>query len=89
MKNLKKFIVEQSNATTKETFITKLVSQIEIDLGPVLGKKVKKETMYISTAKQAGTGVELELDMNMFNVVERPFDHPESGEIMLKWLHLK
>lgn len=81
-------IVEQSNATTKGTFITKLVAEREVDLG-LLGKKIKKETFYISTNKQAEKDAIISLDMSMFVVVERPFEHPEEGEIMLKWLHLK
>jgi len=89
MADIKNFVVEQSNPTNKNTFITKLVCETEVDLGPILGKKTKKETMYISTAKQAGSGEPVALDMDLVHIVERPFEHPEQGEIMLKWLHLK
>ena len=35
-------------------------------------------------------GDEVEIDLETYNTVERPFEHPESGDIlMLKWLHLK
>lgn len=85
MKNL---TCEQSNPTTKGTFITKLTSTIEVDLG-ILGKKVKKESYYISTTKQVSVDATISLDMSLFNVVERPYEHPTEGEIMLKWLHLR
>ena len=89
MENIvKQFVVMQSNATQKGTFITKLVAEHKVDLGP-LGMKTKKETYYISTEAQCATDTEIKLDMSLFNVVERPFKAEDSGEVvMLKWLHL-
>jgi len=88
----KKFKVEQSNPNDKGGFVTKLVTEEVIDLG-ILGKKTKKETMYISTTKQPAVDAEVELDMDMFRIQEYPFVIPEGEnegeEIMLKWLHLK
>lgn len=88
MSKVIELVVVQSNPTTKDTFITKLEHKTTVDLG-VLGKKDKKETFYISSKGKPATGEIIKLDMDMFNVVERPFDHPEEGEIMLKWLHLR
>lgn len=87
----KTFVIEQSNANEKGGFVTKLTAETEVNLG-VLGKKVKKETLYISTSKQPKAGETIELDMSMFRVQEYPFVIPEGDnageEIMLKWLHL-
>lgn len=88
----KAFVVEQSNPNDKGGFVTKLVSETEVDLG-VLGKKIKKETCYISTTAQPKENTKVELDMDMFRIQEYPFIIPEGEnegeEIMLKWLHLK
>jgi len=86
----KEFTVVQSNATQKGTFITKLVNETTVE-HPIFGKKSKKETYYISGSKQLGAGEVISLDIEKeFNVIERPFENEENGEVvMLKWLSLK
>lgn len=85
-----KLIVKSSNPSNEgATYVNKLVATKSVDLG-ILGVKESKVTYYISTPKQVKLDTEVELNMDLFNVVEHPFEHPESGEtIQLKWLHLK
>lgn len=89
-----KLTVVQSNKSEKSgNFVTKLQCVAQVDLGP-LGIKETKQTYYISAPQQVQKGQEIELDLNMFNIVEHPysFTDEETGEITtigLKWLHLK
>ena len=88
-----KFTVAQvsEKATENGNLIVKLSVDelVETDLGEERRaisyyKAVKAESIKVSE------GDEVELDVANYNVVERPFEHPESGDILqLKWLHLK
>lgn len=53
--------------------------------------KPVKRTFYIGGMPSEGTvGAELIEDIDRFNIVEREFANPETGEVMLlKWLHVK
>ncbi len=83
-----KLAVVQSNPTTKNTFITKLVSEVTVS-HPIFGDKTKKTTYYISGSKQLVAGTEIELDLaKEFDIIERPFEI-DGEEVMLKWLSLK
>lgn len=81
------------NPTTNNTVIVKLTTGVgKVEVLPGVFKE-KKSTYYMSVPAEAKAklivGSETDLNMALHNVVERPFEHPESGTIMLKWLHLK
>lgn len=85
--------IESSNPSNGgKSFVTKLVSSKTIDLG-ILGIKETKVTYYISAPKQGVKGTKVTLDMDLFKVVEHPFEVTnDAGEIEvinLKWLHIK
>ena len=64
--------------------------EAEVEIQTPLGTEVRRRTYYKSVKNtELKEGETVELEMNNYNITERPFDHPESGEIMLKWLHLK
>ncbi len=86
------FKVESSNPSNNgTTHVSKLVRETTVDLG-ILGKKVKKETFYISAPNQLEKDSEIDLDMDLFRVEEYPYtfedDNNEEVTIMCKWLHL-
>ena len=88
---MKLTVAQIGNETENGNQIVKLQRQTEIETG--LGVERQSVTYY--KAVKAGTikvdvEDEVELDLDNYNVVERPFEHPETGEeMMLKWLHLK
>ena len=98
-------VVSSNPSNNGETFVTKLRATKTVDLGDILGTKPSTKTYYISTTKQAPVKAELELNLGIFNIVERPYvdengDLPTDDEgnvvadrdgnpLMLKWLHLK
>lgn len=85
-----KFTVAQvSDVTTNGNVILKFQNKQTVDLG--FAKKTKSETYYMAVLAEDNTakvGQEVEFNLDDFRVVERPFEHPDEGEIMLKWLHL-
>lgn len=84
---MKKFIVQSSNATTRNTFVTKLVHKDGAD--EIFGKS-KSETYYISGTKQLAKGAEIAEDylFPRFKVQTYEFVSPKDGVVMnLKWLH--
>lgn len=83
--------VARATQNAKKTgFVTKLVSEKIVDLG-ILGQKSTKVTYYISVPNGVEVDTEFELDLSLFNIVERESNiEDENGNlIMLKWLHLK
>lgn len=86
---MKKFTVIQISDETKNgNVILKLQHKVVVDLG--FAKKSKSETYYIAVAVDDNSAKEndvVNLDLAMFEVVERPFEL-DGEEIMLKWLHL-
>lgn len=85
-----KFTVVACNPSNEgKTFVWKLSAN---QTAKVFGiTKTIKRTYYIGgMPSQVAIGHELEEDLIRFDVVEREFEHPESGEkLMLKWLHVK
>lgn len=90
----KKFTVEHlsDKATGNGNIIAKLVNKSTVSISG-LGSKTKSETYYIAVRSEeltAKVGDVIELELDMFEVIERPFELPDgSGEVQLKWLHLK
>jgi hypothetical protein len=84
-----KFKVISSNPSHEgKSFVTKINRSTVVKT--FAGDKVKNETFYISGSNQLTVDTEVEVDLSMFNIVEHPFEHPTTGEIIqLKWLHLK
>lgn len=81
-------VASVGNKTTNGNFIHKIVSEKKVT---VLGiEKINKITYYVALPAAAKVGSEHEINLDLFNVVERPFEVPDTGEvIMLKWLHIK
>lgn len=77
-----------SKKTSNGNFIHKVVSSKSVI---VLGiEKVAKVTYYVALTSAAKVGSTHELDLSMFTIMERPYELPDTKEvIMLKWLHLK
>ena len=85
---MKTFKVISSNPNQTGGFVTKINHSVTV--ATFAGDKVKSETYYISGSKQLTIDSEVNVDLDMFKVVEHPFENPTtSEEIMLKWLHLK
>jgi hypothetical protein len=84
---MKKFKVISSNPSNEgKSFVTKL--NYTTTVATFVGEKTKSETYYISGSKQLEVGIEVDVNLDMFKVVEHPFEI-DGEEIMLKWLHLK
>ena len=84
-----KFTVISSNPSNEgNTFVTKIQSNKVVN---VLGvNKTSQVTYYISLPQQVEVNKEFDVDLSQFNIVERPFESPTTGEIIqLKWLHIK
>lgn len=83
-------VVQIGDETQKGNVIIKFQHKTTVDLG--FTKKEKSETYYMAAPKAVTTckvGDSITLDMELFEVVERPFEVPGEGEVQLKWLHLK
>jgi hypothetical protein len=84
-----KFTVISSNPSNEgKTFVTKIQGNKVVN---VLGvNKTSQVTYYISLPQQVEVNKEFDVDLSQFNIVERPFESPTTGEIIqLKWLHIK
>ena len=84
-----KFTVISSNPSNEgTTFVTKIQGNKVVN---VLGvNKTSQVTYYISLPQQVEVNKEFDVDLSQFNIVERPFESPTTGEIIqLKWLHIK
>ena len=84
-------IVSIGEVTSNGNRIVKMQNKIEVSTP--MGTMRRSETYY-AAVKDGDVSVSVDesvdIDLAMFNVVERPFAHPETGEeIMLKWLSLK
>lgn len=86
---MKTFEVISSNPSNEgKTFVTKITNKVVVKT--FAGDKTKSETYYISGSKQLKVGAKVEVDLDIFNVMEHPFENPDTGEVIqLKWLHLK
>lgn len=86
------FAVAQIGETTRNgNRIVKLQHKRTQD--SVLGQINRQETYYAAVKAdtvKVKTGDTVSVDLEEYNVVERPFINPETEEeMMLKWLHLK
>lgn len=84
-------IVSIGDLTSNGNRIVKMQNKIEVSTP--MGVMRRSETYY-AAVKDGEVAVEVDesvdIDLTIFNVIERPFAHPETGEeIMLKWLSLK
>jgi hypothetical protein len=85
---MKTFEVISSNPSNEgKTFVTKINHKVVVKT--FAGDKTKSETYYISGSKQLKVGAKVDVDLDIFNIMDHPFVNPEGEEIMLKWLHLK
>lgn len=82
-------VVNSTPSNEGKTFVWKLEALFDVVAFGI--KKSVKRTFYIGNMPEAATvGVQVEEDMAKFEIVERPFTHPESNDVMmLKWLHVK
>jgi len=84
-------VVSIGDVTSNGNRIVKMQNKIEVST--VMGTMRRSETYYAAVKADdvaVEVDAEIELDLTMFHVIERPFAHPETGEeIMLKWLSLK
>jgi hypothetical protein len=86
------FKVAQIGETTSNgNRIVKMQHKVEVETA--LGTMRKSETYYMAVKAESvkvAVGADVDLDPTQFNVTERPFSNPETGEeIMLKWLSIK
>lgn len=84
-------IIQIGELTSNGNRIVKMQHKVETET--VLGMMRSSETFYVAvkadTVKVA-VGEIIEFDPSGYQVTERPFVHPETGEeIMLKWLSQK
>jgi len=89
---MKTFTVISSNPNQKEGFVTKL--SCETVKETVFGKKVCRETYYVSGSKQMPKDSKIDLDISEWRVAQYPFAavNGDTGEVTnmeLKWLHVK
>lgn len=91
MKEFKVTVAQVGAETSNGNKIVKLQNRQEVETP--LGVMRSSETYYAAVkADQVAVevGQEIEIDMELFNVTEREFALPETGEIvMLKWLSLR
>jgi hypothetical protein len=83
-------VVKSTPSNEGKTHVWKL--EVVVSDVVVFGlKKTVKRTYYIGGMPAAGVvGKQFEEDLAKFEVVNRPFTHPDSNEeILLKWLHVK
>lgn len=76
-------------------FILKLVHSSSKQMKTPFGLKVTpiKHTFYMKVSEECVVGFEAEQDLDLFNIVERPFDvaDTDTGEVITiwcKWLHI-
>lgn len=84
------FTVISSNPSNEgKTFVWKLESVFATKAFGIT--KSVKRTFYIGNMPVAGEiGAKIVEDINRFEIKEREYAHPETGEVMLlKWLHVK
>ena len=83
-------VVQIGDVTSNDNRIVKLQRQVETETA--IGVVNQRATYY--SAVKADTvavaeGDTVDLDLDVYNVVERPFTAPDGTEMMLKWIHLK
>ena len=85
---MKVSVISCNPSNEGKTFVAKIQNNKVVN---VLGvNKASTLTYYISLPEKVSVGAEFDLNLNDFVVVEHPFEHPETGEILqLKWLHIK
>lgn len=78
--------------TKKEDgFILKLQHQSTKEMKTPFGKKVQpiQHTFYMKVADECEVGFKAEMNLDDMRIIERDYEIPETGEIvLLKWLHL-
>lgn len=82
-------VISSTESNNGTTFVWKLVTAEEVTVFGV--KKSVKRTYYIGGMPVAAkVGDTISEDIRKFEIVERPYDNPETGEtMMLRWLHAK
>jgi hypothetical protein len=84
-------IVRIGDLTSNGNRVVKMQHKVETET--VLGTMRQSETYYVAVkdnSVKVAVGQVIDLDPSEFQMIERPFVHPETGEeIMLKWLSLK
>lgn len=90
MEKLNVKVAKVTQNLKKTGYVTKLVTEKIVNLG-IMGQKSTKVTYYISIPNKLDVDTEFELDMSLFNIVERESNiEDENGNIvLLKWLHLR
>jgi len=87
------FTVDKSTVSENGGFVTTLVCETEEAVVEHNGVKIRKAgrklTYYINTVDEYDEHDEIELDLDDFDIVERPFTTKKGKSITLKWLHLK
>ena len=92
---MKKLTVESSNPTTNNSFCNKLVAKNQIIVPTAFGNNVSntQETYYLFTDKQNAKGFEAELNLDSFDIVEKPYAITKEDGTMetvnLKYLYPK
>lgn len=85
-------ILNGGKKTSSGNFLVKLVSEKTVK---VLGiEKVAKLTYYIALPAAPKVGLTDKIELDKFNIVERPYERVDdkTGEVttfLLKWLHVK
>lgn len=84
-------VAQIGDVTSNGNRIVKMQHKVETETA--LGIMRKSETYYIAVkadSVKVAVGQVIDINPSQFNVTERPFTNPETGEeIMLKWLSLK
>ena len=87
------FTVLKSTPSENGGFVTTIVHETEASEVAMNGVKIRKSgrtlTYYINTVDEYDEHDEIELDLDEFDIVPRPFTTRKGKLINLKWLHLK
>lgn len=89
---MKKFAVVSCTQTDKgDGFIVKFQHQSDktADLGFATKTQKHQETYYIKLDTAVDVDSEHELNLDLFDIKERPFTTDEGETVQLKWLFLK
>lgn len=84
-------ILNKGQKTSNGNFLVKITNERSVSMLGVT--KVAKMTYYVALPAKPKVDSEHELDLDLFNVVERPYDRVDDDGVvttlMLKWLHIK
>ena len=94
--SIQNFKVISSNVTKNNNFCNKISCKADVSVATAFGNvtQSKSLTYYLFTEEENKIGMEAELDIALFDVVEKPFtiSNEETGEdeeIQLKYLYPK